>query len=45
VKTLHAKIGKLTLANDFFRARARQSRSVAERKTMIDRPRALPLAL
>jgi putative transposase len=44
VKTLHAKIGELTLANDFFRARARQSRSVAERKAMIDRSHALPLA-
>ncbi|MPR11897.1 IS3 family transposase [Microvirga tunisiensis] len=44
VKTLHAKIGELTLANGFFRARARQSRSVAERKAMIDRCHALPLA-
>ncbi|WP_404294881.1 IS3 family transposase (plasmid) [Microvirga sp. RSM25] len=44
VKTLHAKIGELTLANGFFRARARQGRSVAERKAMIDRSQALPLA-
>ena len=43
VKALHAKIGELTLAN-FFRARARRSRSVAERKAMIDRSHALPLA-
>lgn len=35
VKTLHAKIGELTLENDFFR-RARQGGSVAERKKMID---------
>ena len=44
VKTLHAKIGELTLANDFLDQRARQSRSVAERKAMIDRSHALPLA-
>ncbi|MPR13705.1 IS3 family transposase [Microvirga tunisiensis] len=43
VKTLHAKIGELTLANDFLGKRARQSRSVAERKAMIDRSHALPL--
>ncbi|QEU07340.1 IS3 family transposase [Paracoccus yeei] len=35
VKTLHAKIGELTLENDFLR-RARQGGSVAERKKMID---------
>ncbi|WP_281824923.1 IS3 family transposase [Sphingobium sp. BS19] len=43
VKTLHAKIGELTLANDFLR-RARQGGTVAERKTMIDRSHQLPLA-
>nr|WP_234992341.1 IS3 family transposase [Roseisalinus antarcticus] len=36
VKTLHAKIGELTLENDFLR-RARQGGSAAERKKMIDR--------
>lgn len=36
VKTLHAKIGELTLENDFFARRARQGGSVAERKKMID---------
>ncbi|MEM9047577.1 MAG: IS3 family transposase [Pseudomonadota bacterium] len=35
VKTLHAKIGELTLENDFLR-RARQGGSIAERKKMID---------
>lgn len=40
---LAAVKGELTLANDVFRARARQSRSVAERKAMIDRSHALPL--
>ncbi|WP_323041500.1 IS3 family transposase [Gemmobacter sp.] len=35
VKTLHAKIGELTLENDFLR-RAREGGSVAERKKMID---------
>ncbi|WP_439155033.1 IS3 family transposase [Yoonia sp.] len=35
VKTLHAKIGELTLENDFLR-RARQGGSVVERKKMID---------
>ncbi|MCB4862773.1 MULTISPECIES: IS3 family transposase [Sphingobium] len=44
VKTLHAKIGELTLANDFLGRRAREGRSVAERKTMIDRSHSLPLA-
>ncbi|MFV0512970.1 MAG: IS3 family transposase [Jhaorihella sp.] len=36
VKTLHAKIGELTLENGFFVGRAREGRSVAERKKMID---------
>jgi putative transposase len=36
VKTLHAKIGELTLEKDFFVRRARQGGSVAERKTMIN---------
>ncbi|MCD1645657.1 IS3 family transposase [Aurantimonas coralicida] len=44
VKTLHAKIGELTLANDFLGRRARQGRTVAERKTMIDRSHDLPIA-
>ncbi|NML91930.1 IS3 family transposase [Sphingobium sp. TB-6] len=44
VKTLHAKIGELTLANDFLGRRAREGRSVAERKAMIDRLHNLPLA-
>ncbi|MDF8334993.1 IS3 family transposase [Novosphingobium cyanobacteriorum] len=44
VKTLHAKIGELTLANDFLGQRARQGRTVAERKTMIDRSHSLPVA-
>ncbi|WP_454643658.1 IS3 family transposase [Bradyrhizobium liaoningense] len=42
VKTLHAKIGELTLENGFFRRRAQQSRP-AERKTMIDREHDLPI--
>ncbi|MFG6543421.1 IS3 family transposase [Sulfitobacter sp. M22298] len=37
VKTLHAKIGELTLENDFLFRRARQGGSAAERKKMIDR--------
>jgi transposase-like protein len=41
VKTLHAKIGELTLVNGFFGKRARQSRNVAERKATIDRSHAL----
>ncbi|PHP19826.1 IS3 family transposase [Sphingobium sp. IP1] len=44
VKTLHAKIGELTLANDFLGRRAREGRSVAERKAMIDPSHNLPLA-
>ncbi|MCJ1960738.1 IS3 family transposase [Novosphingobium mangrovi (ex Hu et al. 2023)] len=43
VKTLHAKIGELTLANGFFGRRARQGRSVVERKAMIDRSHTLPV--
>ncbi|MDQ2929285.1 MAG: IS3 family transposase [Gemmatimonadota bacterium] len=42
VKTLHAKIGEITLENGFFRTRARQGR-VAERQAMIDRTHALSL--
>lgn len=34
LKTLHAKIGELTLVNDFFGRRAREGGTVAERKTM-----------
>lgn len=36
VKTLHAKIGELTLENDLFVRCARQGGSAAERKKMID---------
>src|ERR1700720_1737898 len=36
VKSLHAKIGELTLESEFFRRRAQQG-GMAERKTMIDR--------
>ena len=54
VKVLHAKIGELTLANDFLRARstvsgatppvrASRERTAGERKTMIDRSHELPL--
>ena len=43
VKLLHAKIGELTLANDFLSGRARQGRTAGERKTMIDRSHELPL--
>src|SRR5882757_1270819 len=42
VKSLHAKIGELTLENDFFRASAHQG-GIAERKTMIDREHDLPI--
>ncbi|WP_421864797.1 IS3 family transposase [Motiliproteus sp.] len=42
VKTLHAKIGQLTLENGFFRRRAHQG-GIAERKTMIDRTHKLPI--
>jgi hypothetical protein len=41
VKSLHAKIGELTLENDFGRS-AQQSRP-AERKAMIDRAHDLPI--
>jgi putative transposase len=41
MKTLHAKIGELTLENVFVRC-AQQSRP-AERKAMIDRSHELPL--
>src|SRR5215204_4216951 len=43
VKSLHAKIGELTLENDFFGRSARQG-GIAERKTMIDRAHDLPIA-
>ena len=42
VKSLHAKIGALTLENDFLEGAARQSRPV-ERKAMIDRAHDLPI--
>ncbi|HMC72938.1 MAG TPA: IS3 family transposase [Terriglobales bacterium] len=42
VKTLHAKIGELTLTNDFLFRRAQQSRP-AERQAMIDRSHPLPI--
>ena len=43
LKTLHAKIGELTLKNDFFIGCARQGRA-SERKAMIDRGHELPLS-
>ncbi|HEY0378657.1 MAG TPA: IS3 family transposase [Pyrinomonadaceae bacterium] len=43
VKTLHAKIGELTLTNDFLFRCAQQSRP-AERKAMIDRTHDLSIA-
>ncbi|MBM3564456.1 MAG: IS3 family transposase [Alphaproteobacteria bacterium] len=43
LKALHAKIGELTLANDFLGGRAQQGRP-AERKAMIDRSHAFPIA-
>ncbi|MGY6246835.1 IS3 family transposase [Bosea thiooxidans] len=43
VKTLHAKIGELTLENGFFIRRAREGRP-SERKAMIDRHHDLPLS-
>ncbi|MEX3681983.1 IS3 family transposase [Paraburkholderia sp. BR14320] len=43
VTVLHAKIGQLTLENGFFKRSARQG-GVAERKAMIDRAHALPIA-
>ncbi|MGA8625895.1 MAG: IS3 family transposase [Pseudolabrys sp.] len=42
VKSLHAKIGELTLENGFFRRRAHQG-GMAERKAMIDREHDLPI--
>jgi hypothetical protein len=44
VKVLHAKIGALTLAIRHFGRCARDGRTVAERKALIDRAHALPLA-
>ena len=41
VKTLRAKIGELTLVNDFLSGGAQGGGTVAERKTMIDRSYAL----
>jgi putative transposase len=41
IKALHAKIGELTLENDFFRKCARQG-GIAERKAMINRDHDLP---
>jgi putative transposase len=43
VKTFHAKIGELTLENDFLGRRARQGGSPARRKAMIDRTHKLSL--
>ncbi|RXV64500.1 IS3 family transposase [Burkholderia stabilis] len=43
LKALHAKIGQLTLENDFLFRSARQGRT-AERKAMIDRTHALPVS-
>ncbi|WP_441627206.1 IS3 family transposase [Cupriavidus sp. 2MCAB6] len=43
VKALHAKIGQLTLENDFLGKRAQQS-GIAERKAMIDRDHPLPVS-
>nr|WP_186179927.1 IS3 family transposase [Burkholderia gladioli] len=43
LKSLHAKIGQLTLENGFFRSRAHQS-GIAERKAMIDRMHALSVS-
>jgi len=43
VKALHAKIGELTLENDFFRGSAQQSRPAA-RKATIDGDHDLPIA-
>ena len=42
LKTLHAKIGQLTLENDFFVRRARSHRR-CERKAMIDATDKLPV--
>ncbi|MGR8023603.1 IS3 family transposase [Burkholderia cenocepacia] len=43
LKALHAKIGQLTLENDFLGRCAHQG-GIAERKTMIDRTHALPVS-
>ncbi|MFV0284618.1 MAG: IS3 family transposase [Castellaniella sp.] len=43
LKVLHAKIGQLTLENDFLGRSAHQGR-LAERKAMIDRTHALPVS-
>ncbi|MFL9965392.1 IS3 family transposase, partial [Paraburkholderia sediminicola] len=43
LKELHAKIGRLTLENEFFKRRAQQG-GIAERKAMIDRDHALPVS-
>nr|WP_157381952.1 hypothetical protein [Burkholderia ubonensis] len=43
LKALHAKIGQLTLENDFFRRRAHQS-GTAGREAMIARTHALPVS-
>ena len=42
VETLHAKIGELTLENDFFGRRAHKG-GTAERKAMIDPEHDLPI--
>ncbi len=42
LKTLHAKIGELTLVNNFLSG-AREGGTIAEHKAMIDRSHALPL--
>jgi len=42
VKSLHAKIGELTLENDFFRRSARKA-GLLRRKAMIDREHDLPI--
>ncbi|MEO6434635.1 MAG: IS3 family transposase [Tepidisphaeraceae bacterium] len=42
IKALHAKIGELTLENDFLEGRAQQGR-IAERKEMIDREHELSI--
>ncbi|MCA3400068.1 MAG: IS3 family transposase, partial [Roseomonas sp.] len=44
VKELHVKIGELTLTNDFFFSRRAHQGGIAERKAMIDREHARPLA-
>ena len=44
LKVLHAKIGELTLANDFLAGALGKAGLLGERKTMIDRSHELPLA-